>query len=198
MLSSFLLTYRLCMEYQKAQNLKEILHTTLNYVIRRFFRIYVTVFIFIAFIQEPFYRFFILRASTFEQSMPYLSLFGGYLSSNHPPFRDLIGALWTVQVEIKFYFILPFICLPVSEFRKTWQQFLIVLFLFYANYRYSPIEKDFFMLANWTLYFLYGFAIAILYMKYEQSTRLTSFFQSSQYISISMGVLQWIMFVNGH
>jgi peptidoglycan/LPS O-acetylase OafA/YrhL len=198
MLSSFLLTYRLCAEYEKAQNLKEILQTTLNYTIRRFFRIYLTVFIFIAFIQEPFYNFFIIQTSTFKESLPYLSLFGGYVSWTNPPHRDWIGALWTIQVEIKFYFILPLICLLVSKFRRNWQQFLIVSSLFYANYRYTALPKDFYMFAYWSLYFLLGFFMAILYINYEKSSRLTALMQSSKYITVSMGVLQWLMFVNGH
>ena len=46
-LSSFLLTYRLLIEFQKASNTAQSLLVFIKYSIRRFFRIYVTFFLFV-------------------------------------------------------------------------------------------------------------------------------------------------------
>jgi peptidoglycan/LPS O-acetylase OafA/YrhL len=168
-LSSFLLTYRLCQDFEKSQNVADIVNSTLKYLIRRFFRIYATVFVFIAFVQEPLYRLVSLRRSTFIDSLPYISLFGGYDSQTSPEIRNFIGQLWTIQVEIKFYFILPFFCLLICKMRKMWQHILIVSILFYANYRYTTHrEMDFFELGNWSFHFLLGFTIAVLYKNWEE------------------------------
>lgn len=98
LLSSFLLTYRLIKDFYKPNS--NIILCVLQYFIRRFFRIYVVVVLFtIAAVHGPhFFEGFQIGA--FLGVKPILLL-------QYPGHT----VLWTICPEIRYYFVIPFICL---------------------------------------------------------------------------------------
>ena len=102
-LSSFLLTYRLLKQYSKSSTVKEILRCTINYIITRTFRIYLPYCIF-------------LKINTYFLGFNHNTI--GYstidlLSLRHWARNKSI--LWTMPVEIRFYFLIPFISFLFSR-----------------------------------------------------------------------------------
>jgi len=107
LLSAFLLTYRLLLELfnYKSTELKQIVKLLAKYAIRRFFRIYPLLVIFIVFIKC------LIFASPQDAQF--------YVGINKTSFLKLVlldptmggSHLWTIPIEINYYFIIPFICL---------------------------------------------------------------------------------------
>lgn len=120
LLSAFLLTYRLINDIHKANSSTILL--TIQYFIRRFFRIYIVfaLFSWAAIYGPEFFAGYTL--GRYEDIVNILSL--EYVGLNH---------LWTIAPEIKFYFLIPLIC-----------------FLFYAAKRFQFIVLA--LCIAWTLY----------------------------------------------
>lgn len=98
MLSAFLLTYRLLKDFNKPNS--NVLLFTLQYAVRRFFRIYVVVAIFAtAAVYGP-------PVFAGYQYGRYNSLFT-ILTLGFPGLNNL----WTIPGEVKYYFMIPLICL---------------------------------------------------------------------------------------
>jgi len=114
LLSAFLLTYRLLLELfnYKLAEFKPIFKLLAKYAIRRFFRIYPLLFIFIVFIK------FLIFVS------PNDAVF--YVGINKTSFLKLVlldqtmggSHLWTIPIEINYYFIIPVICLIMFSCSK--------------------------------------------------------------------------------
>ena len=114
LLSAFLLTYRLLLELfnYKLTEFKPIAKLLAKYAIRRFFRIYPLLFIFIVFIKSWIYV------------LPNDGAF--YVGINRTPLLKLVlldqtmggSHLWTIPVEINYYFIIPVICLIMFSCSK--------------------------------------------------------------------------------
>lgn len=99
LLSSFLLTHRLIKDLQKPTNLK--LLSILQYFIRRFFRIYV-VYILFAIVAK--------YGPSFVAGFTYGN-YNGSLANMLSLGQTGLNHLWTIPPEIKFYFVIPLICL---------------------------------------------------------------------------------------
>jgi peptidoglycan/LPS O-acetylase OafA/YrhL len=110
-LSAFLLTYRLMVDMQRASSLGIRLIRIIQYAVRRFFRIYLVFAIFLTLVcHGPDALKDLLRGSL--NSWHYKSgLLLGFAGFNF---------LWTIAVEIKYYFIIPMICLMINQSGKYW------------------------------------------------------------------------------
>jgi len=114
LLSAFLLTYRLLLELfnYKSTEFKPIFKLLAKYAIRRFFRIYPLLVIFIVFI-----KCWIFASPNDAQF---------YVGINNTPLLKLVlldqtmggSHLWAIPVEINYYFIIPFICLIMFSCSK--------------------------------------------------------------------------------
>lgn len=109
-LSSFLLTYRLLNDFSRSMpfSIKHLTLTTLKFLIRRFFRVYMP--------------FFVLSTAV-TMSPKYLG--GGW---PYKPWWEMItlknvgfNQLWTIPPEIKYYFLIPIMCMPsaLPKFNKS-------------------------------------------------------------------------------
>jgi peptidoglycan/LPS O-acetylase OafA/YrhL len=105
LLSAFLLTYRLLIDFSK----NNYLNATLKYFIRRFFRIYLVYVVFCSLLKYG------------PNKIQYY--FAGFRGSkeSYPSWYELItitntgsNHLWTIPIEIYYYFFIPFFCLTVD------------------------------------------------------------------------------------
>lgn len=127
MLSAFLLTYRLCTDFAKPNS--NLILCTLQYLIRRFFRVYVVIALFtVAAVYGPHF---------FEgfQSEAYLGILP-VLLLRYP--GDTVT--WTVSPEIRYYLVIPFICLLFHAMKK------FQVFLFVAGITLTAYDQSFNML----------------------------------------------------
>jgi peptidoglycan/LPS O-acetylase OafA/YrhL len=111
-MSAFLLTYRLIKDLESAAKSSStaVWIVLFKYTIRRFFRIYVVVILFIFILKYTGIR---LGGSTFLDTDSVFSI----LTLERPSVYAF--QLWTIPVEIKYYFIVPIICLVCLFFRRT-------------------------------------------------------------------------------
>ncbi len=121
-LSSFLLTYRFIsdlsnLKEQKDFEKKRLLSIIFKYLVRRFFRVYVPFFIFSFLAMQEF------KNWKYSIWLDLITLRN--IGHNH---------LWTIAPEIKYYFILPFICLPVIYIKFKWSLIFMILSLFSINF----------------------------------------------------------------
>jgi peptidoglycan/LPS O-acetylase OafA/YrhL len=112
-LSSFLLTYRLLEDYSKGEDEEEertttihhLLRVSLKFFIRRFFRVYLPYALFCTLVTvSPEYAGGNLKYASLTKMLT-------LKETGSTP-------LWTVPPEIKYYFLLPLICLPMAAFGK--------------------------------------------------------------------------------
>ena len=119
-LSSFLLTYRIFLDFTKAidDSFSQQLLITFKYFIRRFFRVYVPFVVYVAIV--TFYDPKVGNKPEFkyESFSRIISLYylGGWSGGNH---------LWTIAPEIKYYVFIPFFTLFMVKTRKFIWLFLI-------------------------------------------------------------------------
>jgi len=107
LLSAFLLTYRLLLELfnYKLTEFKPIAKLLAKYAIRRFFRIY------------PLLVIFVVLIKCLISASPKKAQF--YVGINRTPILKLLqleqtmgdSHLWTIPIEINYYFLIPVICL---------------------------------------------------------------------------------------
>jgi peptidoglycan/LPS O-acetylase OafA/YrhL len=115
MLSAFLLTYRLLIEFDKASTLSQYLIITLKYFIRRFCRIYL---------------FYILFYTAAKYGPVWI---GGTTSNGHittfykaPLFHIAtlgntgVNHLWTIPSELKYYFVIPLFSFLATRLRPRY------------------------------------------------------------------------------
>ena len=166
-LSSFLLTHRLIKQYENAKNIHQIINITINYFIMRFFRIYV-----------PYMIFCILNVELIKEK----DVIKDYTIYHFISLKDFVQMIhiWTMPVEIKFYFIIP----PLAYiFSNIYKKKLIVWIIYLMNFIYMIIVKrfnlfsvgDFYDVAEFEPYipiFLMGSILAVLYIHLEHSKGL--------------------------
>jgi peptidoglycan/LPS O-acetylase OafA/YrhL len=103
-LSAFLLSYRLLSDFENVQSFKLCFLKILLYAVRRLFRIY---FVFLAFWTIIHYAHPLFRGNYTNNYANYTDGFVlADLGANH---------LWTIPVEIKYYFYIPFLCFLVFK-----------------------------------------------------------------------------------
>ena len=166
-LSSFLLTHRLIKQYENAKNIQQIINTTINYFIMRFFRIYV-----------PYIIYCILNAKIFNET----EITKDYTIYDFISLKNFIQIIhiWTMPVEIMFYFFVP----PIAYcFSKIYKNKLVVWIIYIMNFIYMILVRcfnlltigDFNDVAKFESYipiFLMGSILAVLYIHLEHSKRL--------------------------
>lgn len=199
-LSSFLLTYRLLVEFNKKSNLlKDSLLIVIQYAVRRFFRIYVVYFLFcLAVHYGPYY-------------------IGGYFhyyyGSFYAPFLSMVtlqssgyNHLWTIAPEIKYYFIIPFISWSIIKSGKYWKLIWVSTFVFmilnetYLNvFRLTAndfiLENAYYFTPRLAIFYA-GSLVAIAYFKLEKSQHMESI-RTNLKIQSSINIVLLFMFVYG-
>jgi peptidoglycan/LPS O-acetylase OafA/YrhL len=101
-MSAFLLTYRLLKDLMQSKSTTSDCIIIVKYALRRFFRIYIVVIMFILFLR---YARLDLLNTTQVYTDPMLTI----LLLERPSVYAM--HLWTIPVEVKYYFIIPIICL---------------------------------------------------------------------------------------
>ena len=107
LLSAFLLTFRLIKQYENTSSPQELFKITVNYFVTRTFRIYIPYVCYVA-IQT-----FLSEKFPFIKSQPnwywLITLQTGSTQATH---------LWTMPVEIRYYFLIPLIAFAASRIRS--------------------------------------------------------------------------------
>ena len=159
-LSSFLLTYRLYIDFTKTDHSKlQIALAIVKYFIRRFFRIY-------------------LPYVAYCSMIKYYPKFGN-AHNNHPSWHyaswDLLVSLhhpggnhlWTIAPEIKYYFFPPWFALFIYKSKKlSWLTLVgsTCLAYYYDTYHFSFDERYF---TSYFPIFFKGSLVGIYYFKLE-------------------------------
>ncbi|CAF0755120.1 unnamed protein product [Brachionus calyciflorus] len=186
-LSALLLTYKMLNDFKKSQSFYDIITIIFKYLIRRFFRIYM-----------PF-AFFALCLN-FEITKGYtknLNTIPNMLMLD----RASNSHLWTIPIEIKYYFLIPIVCLVFHYSKKYWPLTLIASvlasFLLYSYVKYT--HRDVYYGDSNKLYprfpmFYSGSIVALLFFKYENwSETKVKKFLSSKYFKFLITILSFIM-----
>jgi peptidoglycan/LPS O-acetylase OafA/YrhL len=171
MLSAYLLTYRLLIDFDAVATHRDRFIIILQYFIRRLFRIYLPFIIFwtVFRVYIPSY----IGGLALHRAYTEHYWDGLFLQFNHWP-----AHLWTIPVEIKYYFLIPVICLIVSILRKQWHvcclgivAFILIIefynpfgnvFSVYNGYDKNTTYYRNFSLMEFLVVFLKGSLIAIL------------------------------------
>jgi peptidoglycan/LPS O-acetylase OafA/YrhL len=138
----------------------------------------------------------VFKENKFWESMEFFTHFRQY-QGKHDPFANIF---WTIPIEIQFYFILPFLVFIFWNFNRLWQSILIIISTFYLfNYYYYNIKTSYsyYDFGQWLVFFLYGYAIAILYIKLEQY-KILEFLNSYRIFNYTICFLTYVMFIDGH
>jgi peptidoglycan/LPS O-acetylase OafA/YrhL len=122
-LSAFLLTYRLLKDLSKpSTSLADCVTHITKYTIRRFFRIYVVFIVFL--LLNKYISFFNVEDSYAKLSTEsWLTL----LTLQRP--IVYIGHLWTVPIEIEYYFVIPVICVLCALIERVTGRLWIALMI---------------------------------------------------------------------
>jgi peptidoglycan/LPS O-acetylase OafA/YrhL len=167
-LSAFLLTHRLMIDFNNADTLKMYCTKTAQYFIRRFFRIYL---VFVVFWTLVHFGPDIFTGYNRKHS------FAGYTNGL---FLFSVGAnhLWTIPVEIKYYFCIPIISFVSIKCGKYW--FILWSLsssaMFYVDF-FNPFgiepwsefsQKDAQLGSRFTFFFA-GSQLAILFFHLEKT-----------------------------
>jgi peptidoglycan/LPS O-acetylase OafA/YrhL len=170
-LSAFLLTHRLLVDLEKAQNNQSYLLVVSKYFIRRFFRIYLV---------------FAIFWTLVHLDMRYgVNIIGGYINNRYTDYWSGLkllstgsGHLWTIPCEIRYYFFIPIICLAVVKSKRYWLVLwtLTTAWIVY-NQKYNPLGFTGVDYDHWFGYklwarfdiFLTGSQSAILYYHIERT-----------------------------
>lgn len=115
-LSSFLLTYRLLKEFQDK---KAVPISILNYFIRRLFRVYIPFFIYVTAVK---FGPRIIGGHINYHEHLYYSSWISLVSLN----TDGSSHLWTIAPEIKYYFVIPIICLICHKLNEKRIFFVVI------------------------------------------------------------------------
>ena len=185
-LSSFLLTYRLFDELVSSkQTYKKILLTMLKYTIRRFFRIYVPFVITISLIKYD-QKFF---GGCFSYSSSWYDLITlKYPHGNH---------LWTIGPEIKYYALIPLICLFFYNIEND-KLYLKIIKLIIASLSVYFFIKFYFkkdLFSKLYCVFLNGSILAILYHKLK-NFQVFKYLQTNSLLTI-LGFVTMCLYAKG-
>ena len=175
-LSAFLLTYRLIKQYESANSILTILKLTVNYAIMRFFRIYIPYIIYFTIFKYVFKK---------EQTKNKKSFLNAIM-------LDLWGRvihLWTMPIEIRYYFLIPIIAFVSVKFYKNkmivWSLFLLnLIFLSSINkYKLFSIGEDLenSRFSRYLPIFMSGSILAIVYLNLQETKWIEKLNQNNIY-----------------
>jgi len=193
-LSAFLLTYRLLKELFQLEikSSKNIFIVLSKYFVRRFFRIYMVFVVYcsiIKFAPDSWNLSYMPTAANSKLSPSWSSLvFFKDSGSSH---------LWTILPEIKYYFLIPILCLPVL-FRFRLTGLIIILTFFILNI--LSVNKNIYGVTNydgnavWEVNFPLSFPIflngsLIAFLIFYLETYRNSFFNYNFLISIILNLI---------
>jgi len=192
-LSSFLLTHRMLHDLDKSTSLK---HTTLivtQYFIRRFFRIYVPYFVFCTLLHIDKG----IVGGSFRPYNSYLKLITLQpVGFNH---------LWTVGVEIKYYFVIPLLSFVAIKLKRlmviTWILLATFVYIYESKNIFGIVSDDYkyqhrHKLLPTLSIFLNGSLVAIAYYMIETNKTISSLL-SNVYLKKLLGFICLFMFVYG-
>ncbi len=194
-LSAFLLTYRLLIDFENANTIKLSLLRLVQYAIRRFFRIYL---VFVVFWTACHYGPSIARGYYKNQFGGYSEYLSGillhYPGDNH---------IWAIPLEIKYYFCIPIISFIAAKCDRYWIwlcSFLILLVILFENVNpLNFVQDDFYYFLNahrlslrFTIFFT-GSILGIFYHAMKKINVCKSFFENSKTQKV-IGVILVIMF----
>ncbi|RNA41229.1 Acyltransferase family [Brachionus plicatilis] len=162
-LSAFLLTYKMTKQLDKCESWNQSGETISKYFIRRFFRIYVP------------YMFFVICVKLGPKCVK--GIYKEYNSwLNLAMLKPTLGNhLWTIPIEIKFYFMIPILCVAFKLSNKYWMPVVLssigaMYWLYQTHLYYSAFDANLF--TSNKLYvrfpiFYSGSLVAVFYYKYE-------------------------------
>ncbi|MFZ9846898.1 MAG: acyltransferase family protein [Flavobacteriales bacterium] len=138
-----------------------------------------------------FYKWLLAQASFFQFYTPDLLRFWGVGTPN--------GSLWTIAVELQFYFFVPLLFLVLQRAASKWK---IILFLFMvlsisANIAVGFLVKESMLhkLSNvFILPYLYYFLIGVVL--YKKWTFFANYFEGKFFLWIIVYVLYFVIFGN--
>ena len=113
-LSSFLLTYRLLVDFTKAESLRLCLLKAIQYIIRRVFRVYLVFIIYWTLVHygPPIFKGYYIQ----EKKLGYAEYSTGlWLNASLGP-----NHLWTIPFEIGYYFYIPMLSFVIAKLGKYW------------------------------------------------------------------------------
>lgn len=125
-LSSFLLTYRLLVEFEDEtkNSFRDKILIIIKYFLRRIFRIYIPFVIFSTMIKYGPEKLLNYQPKSYVYSSWYKLVTLGDVGYNH---------LWTIAPEIKFYFIIPIISLTAHKLGNYRMLFVLIALLFLVS-----------------------------------------------------------------
>jgi peptidoglycan/LPS O-acetylase OafA/YrhL len=195
-LSAFLLTYRLLIDFERAHKNKMLLLQIAKYFIRRFFRIYLVFAIFWTMLCiDMNFGANLIRGYKQNNYNDYLS--GLFLFSNGN------GHLWTIPCEIRYYFFIPIICIIIAKSGKHWfVLWLLISLSIYFNQKINPFQFNGYDYHHWNGYklwprftiFLMGTQLGILYFNFLKIPNLLKCFNNS-YFKHFMSILLIPLFI---
>ena len=189
-LSSFLLTYRLIKQYENAKTVQMFIRITINYFIMRFFRIYI-----------PYIVYCILTVKVFNNSR---------ITTNHTMYELItlknfkqINHIWTMPIEINFYFFVPSIALIFSLiYKKTllvWSLFLIncISLILIRKFRLFSIGsfQDVAIFQTYLPIFLIGSTLSIVYINFQQSKWILEYLNQSKQMNSLLSLIFFSIFI---
>ncbi|CAF0722964.1 unnamed protein product [Brachionus calyciflorus] len=184
-LSAFLLTYKMLNDLKKSQTFHDIILIIFKYLIRRFFRIYMPFAIFVLSLNFQKIKEYHNKSNT----IPNLLMLD----------RALYSHLWTIPIEIKYYFLIPIVCLVFHRSKKYWLLTLSAsISISFVLYKYVHFtSSDVYYGDSNKLYprfpiFYTGSVVALLFFKYENWTNFKNFL-SSKNLRFFITILSFIM-----
>ncbi len=171
LLSSFLLTYRLLNEFwdlNPDNKFKNTIILVSKYILRRFFRVYFPCLVYLAVdkVETTISNYIFTTNQTVDSWIEVITI-------QKAPYNHL----WTIPVEIMFYAIIPFICLPsLFKFKKmcivlTMITLIVVdLYWNFDTYQYKLVKHSpIYQFKQYCLpVFLEGSFIALVYFYLEK------------------------------
>jgi peptidoglycan/LPS O-acetylase OafA/YrhL len=183
-MSSFLLTYKTLNDLFKIRvyenTMRQVVLIVVQYFVRRFFRIYIPFVVYVTLVKyvSDVFGGFLLLTDGFEKAKS-----GAFSSwSDLVQLNNTVGFnhLWTIPIEIKFYLLLPVICVATFASRSHLNIYILFLcglnYLYFNHWRRMSVRdldaSDKFFAC--TPVFFNGSLIAILYFKFEQIINIKS------------------------
>ena len=129
-LSSFLLTYKMQHDFDVAKSRQQLILIVLQFMIKRFFRIYIVVFVFCLLNYFVTYNYSCFNVIiSIRNFSDLIDILGMEVSGKY-------GHLWTIPVEIKYYFYIPLICFGFKLAKNRWRILWSITAVFTASAEY--------------------------------------------------------------
>ncbi|RNA19703.1 O-acetyltransferase oatA [Brachionus plicatilis] len=192
-LSAFLLTYKMIKELEKCESWNQTVEAILKYFIRRFFRIYVPFMFFVTCVKlGPEYV-----KGNYKEYNTWLNL-----AMLEPA---LANHLWTIPIEIKFYFMIPILCVGFKLSNKYWMPVFLssigVMYWLYQTHLYYSASDAKLPTSN-KLYvrfpiFYSGSLVAFFYYKYEICENKCKNLVKKRFSRFFIGICSFLMAIYG-